>query len=185
MNSLWEAAQINTWPPPPLNVWAWGPGCLSLLSPDSSQKPGFILDLEKVPLWSHLPPTIKDGSVHSSPHSPSRPAPAEFTPFPDKNARNFHHFLWGMTKEAQREAVLSTAPFPNISKWKGYQARQRTDPGQRDKWGWEAELVSLWGFSSKLFASLVAESSLCGFANPNGVDILVLWELGVKRHVEK
>ena len=38
--------------------------------------------------------------------------------------------------------------------------------------------MPLWGFSSKPFASLVAKSSLFGFANPNGVDIAGFMRIG-------
>lgn len=39
--------KINTWLPPLLVVWAQGPGCLPLLSRDSSQKPGCIFRSEE------------------------------------------------------------------------------------------------------------------------------------------
>lgn len=120
--------KISTWMPPLLVVWPWGPGCLSLLSWDSSQSLASTLDSEKALLWSHPPPTTKEGSTHSSHHSPSGLTPAEFTPFPDKNARNFHHFLWGTTQSAQNEAVLSAVPFPNISKGERYRIRQGLTP---------------------------------------------------------
>lgn len=42
LNCLWEAAQDKHLMPQLVVVWAWGPGCLSLLSQHSSQKPGFV-----------------------------------------------------------------------------------------------------------------------------------------------
>lgn len=90
--------KINTWC---LNLWLFGLGdqavCLS--SPSTLPKSlASSLDLGKALLWSYPPQTTKEGCTHSSHYSPSRLTPAEFTAFPDKNARNFHHFLQGMTK---------------------------------------------------------------------------------------
>lgn len=155
--------KINTRLPPLLVAWARGPGCLSLLSWESSQKPGCIFRSEEgAALKSSTSSKKKGSSIPLSTDQQS--SPLSLIRMPGISIISCREWL----EEPSVRLSFQRHLFQTSLNGKGTTAGKALTLG-KDKWQWTwcPCRVSL---QSRL-PPWVAESSLCGFASPDGVDI--------------